>query len=817
MATEPAAGDLTVAAEREHVLPILAIRNSVLFPHLTISVSIDRSESVAAVEAAIETEDKLLAVFAQHDAEARDPSLEHLYRVGTDAVIREVRRNERGLQLLLYGLERVRLGELDPDRPYLAATVERLPTIAGDATETDALQRQLLDLATRIQHSVQAMPEADMEEIVAHLEGPMHLVYLLASMVHLTLEKAQILLQLDSRIEAMRMLARYLSHELQVLELQQQVATRARTEIDREQREYLLRRQLQTILEELGEAEGGATEAADLRRRVDEAELPEPARAECERTLRRLLSLPPAAPDFHVTRTYLETVLELPWNRTTEDNLDLGHARAVLDEDHFALEEIKERILEHLAVLKLNPEAKAPILCFVGPPGVGKTSLGASVARALGREIERLGLGGLHDEGELRGHRRTYVGAMPGRVLQAIQRAGVSNPLLLLDEVDKVGQQFRGDPTAALLEILDPAQNHTFRDNYLGLPFDLSRVFFITTANTLDTLPRPLLDRMEVLRLSGYSGEEKLEIARGHLLPQRRREAGLDEEQLTVPEATLSAIIRRYTREAGVRELDRTLASLTRKIALRCAEGRCDAYTVEPQDLAELLGPERYPTDEIRDELPVGVTAALAWTEAGGEVLYVEAVLLPGEGERLTLTGHLGEVMKESARTARSLILSRGTALDLIADPGRPHIHVPAGAIPKDGPSAGVAMATVLASLYSDLPARSDIAMSGEITLSGLVLPVGGIREKVLAARRAGLRRVILPTGNEKDIRKLSAAVREDLEIVFVETVLEVLREAIPGIDELLTAAALGTLDERETEQLEREIVKIQPSASDDP
>ncbi|MEE8526530.1 MAG: endopeptidase La [Thermoanaerobaculia bacterium] len=791
MATVASAGETPTTADQDRVLPILTIRNSVLFPHVAISVSIDRPESIAAVEAAMETEDKLLAVFAQHDAEARKPAAEHLYRVGTDAVIRQAAHTERGLQVIFLGLERIRLGEIEPGKPYLAAAVERLPTIPGDATETEALQRQLLDLATRIQQTVQAMPEVDMEEIVAHVEGPMHLVYLLASMVHLTLEKAQILLQLDSRLEAMKMLARYLSHELQVLELNQQMVTRARTEIDREQREYFLRQQLQTIREELGEGDGENAETADLRRRLDEAELPDLVHKECERALQRLSSLPAASPDFHLTRAYLETTLELPWVRATEDDLDLGHVRRVLDEDHYGLEDVKERILEHLAVLKLNPGAKAPILCFVGPSGVGKTSLGTSIARALGREFERLSLGGLHDEAELRGHRRTYVGAMPGRILQALRRAGVNNPLLLLDEVDKVGgQQFRGDPTAALLEILDPAQNHTFRDNYLGLPFDLSRVFFLTTANTLDTLPRPLLDRMEVLRLSGYSDEEKMEIARRYLLPRRRREAGLADDQLTVPDATLATMIRRYTREAGVRELERTLGRLTRKVALRCAEGRCDAVTVESSDLSDFLGPERFAADEIRSDLPVGVAAGLAWTGAGGEVLYIEAVLLPGEGEQLTLTGHLGEVMKESAQTARSLILSQGTALDLIADPGRTHIHVPAGAIPKDGPSAGVAMATVLASLYVDLPVSSDTAMTGEITLSGLVLPVGGVREKVLAARRAGLRRVILPQGNEKDIRKLSEGVREDLEIVFAGTVLEVLQAAIPGIDELLASAS---------------------------
>ncbi len=774
---------------QQQALPVLTIRNAVLFPHVAMQIAIDRPSSLAAVEAAIGSEDQLIAVFSQHDPRIESPQREHLYPVGTQAVIKQAARTQRGAQLILQGLERVSLGEIGQSEPYLQAELGDLPTVAGDPTEVEALQRQILELAARIQKAVQAMPEVEMNEVVAHLEGPMHLVYLLGSMIHLTLEKAQVLLQLDSQTEAMRMLTRFLQHEVQVLELKHQIASQAQTEINREQREYVLRQQLKAIQEELGEGAPGGSEVDELRQRLEGAELPEAVRKESERALKRMANLPSSAPDFNVSHNYLELILELPWAEETEDDLDLGHARQVLEADHYGLEEIKERILEHLAVLKLNPEAKAPILCLVGPPGVGKTSLGSSIARALGRKFERLSLGGLHDEAELRGHRRTYIGAMPGRILQGIRRAEVKNPLMMLDEVDKVGRDHRGDPTAALLEILDPAQNHAFRDNYLNLPFDLSKVFFIATANALDTLPRPLLDRMEILALSGYSDEEKLEIARRYLLPRRRSEAGLGEEQMEVSDAALAKIIRRYTREAGVRELERTLGRLARKLALRSAEGKGETFRIEPEDLSELLGPERVSHEEMREEMPPGVSAGLAWTQAGGEVLYVEAVRLSG-GEQLTLTGQLGDVMKESARAARSFILSQAEKFAPDLEPGGVHIHVPAGAIPKDGPSAGVTMATALASLYSGLPVARDVAMTGEITLSGLVMPVGGVKEKVLAARRAGMKRVILPKENLKDLAKLPEAVREEMELIPAENLGDVIRAAIPELAERLAAQA---------------------------
>jgi ATP-dependent Lon protease len=576
--------------------------------------------------------------------------------------------------------------------------------------------------------------------------------------------------------------------EYQILELRKEIAGQAETAMGREQREYLLRQQLRAIKEELGEQDPEGAEATGVRRRFEEAELPAEVRREAERELSRLESIPAASPEHQVIRTRLDLILELPWSRHTDDNLDLGRARRILDEDHYDLTEIKERILEQLAVLKLNPEAKAPILCFVGPPGVGKTSLGQSIARALGRKFERFSLGGMHDEAELRGHRRTYVGAMPGRIIQALRRVESSNPLLMLDEVDKLGRDFRGDPASALLEILDPAQNYQFRDNYLDLPFDLSKVFFITTANAMDTIPGPLLDRMEILRLSGYSDEEKLEIAKRYLLERQRTQAGLSEAQFTIPDETIAKVIRRYTREAGVRELERMLGRLARKLALQVAEGQGDVPSITPDRLPDLLGSERFQPEEARKELPPGVATGLAWTATGGDVLYVEAIQRP-DGDKLTLTGQLGEVMRESAQAAQSYILSQTQRLGIESPKPGLHIHVPAGAIPKDGPSAGATMATAVASLYTRRAVRSDTAMTGEITLTGLVLPVGGIKEKLLAARRAGLKRVILPKQNEKDLRDLPEPVRREMEVVLVDRVEDVLRAAMREPPAALAAA----------------------------
>jgi ATP-dependent Lon protease len=583
---------------------------------------------------------------------------------------------------------------------------------------------------------------------------------------------------------------RYLMHEVQVLELRNKITTEARTEMSKEQKDYLLRQQMRAIQQELGDKGGEQAEAQQLRERLEKADLPEDILKEATRELDRLEKLPPGAPDYNVIRTYLDYVLELPWKTRTEDSLDIAKARQVLDEDHFGLKDVKERILEHLGVLKLNPNAKAPILCFVGPPGVGKTSLGQSIARALNRKFERMSLGGLHDEAELRGHRRTYIGALPGRVIQAMRRAGANNPVLMLDEVDKLGHDFRGDPAHALLEILDPEQNKTFRDNYLDLPFDLSKVLFVTTANALDTIPRPLLDRMEILRLAGYSEEEKLEIAKRYLIPKQLKETGLTAEQCVLPDETVRKIISGYTREAGLRRLERAIGSVTRKVALKFAEGATGPFTVGVEDLIEMLGPEPFNQEEARRDLPPGVATGLAWTETGGDVLYIEGTLLP-DGKGLTLTGQLGEVMQESVKAAQSYIWSHAGDFDIdptLCKTSGVHVHVPAGAIPKDGPSAGVTMATALTSLYTKLPARSDVAMTGEITLTGLVLPIGGIKEKVLAARRAGIHTVIMPKANQKDLRDLPEEVRKEMEFIFAQRVEDVLQTAIPQLSERMNA-----------------------------
>jgi ATP-dependent Lon protease len=607
-------------------------------------------------------------------------------------------------------------------------------------------------------------------------------------MLSLDVGREQALLEAPTRIEAMRLMHGYLGHEVQVLELRRKISSQVETEMSKQQRDYMLRQQLQAIQQELGEKSPEKAEIDELRQRLAETELPEEVRKEAERELGRLERMPAAAPDFQVIRTWLDLVLDLPWKKAEPKPIDLVYARKVLDEDHFDLEEIKERILESLAVLKLNPKAKAPILCLVGPPGVGKTSLGQSVARALGRVFERMSLGGMHDEAELRGHRRTYIGAMPGRILQALRRAKVPDPVLMLDEVDKLGRDFRGDPASALLEVLDPEQHNTFRDNYLDLPFDLSQVFFITTANALDTIPRPLLDRMELIRLAGYSAEEKIEIARRFLLPRQLKETGLTAEQLRIEPDALRRIIAGYTREAGVRELERTLGRVARKVARRFAEGNGAAVTVRAEDLLDLLGPERIRPERYRKHLPPGVSTGLAWTEAGGDVLYVEASLLR-DARGLRLTGQLGKVMKESARAAQTFVWSHADALGIDPEVFRHsglHIHVPAGAVPKDGPSAGVALVAALASLYTGVPVRSDVAMTGEVTLSGLVLPVGGIKEKVLAARRAGIHEVILPRDNEPDLRELPEHVRGEMKFTLAERIEDVLAAALPELGQRL-------------------------------
>jgi len=774
-------------------LPLLPLKNTTLFPHLLMPLSVGRDKSVAAVEAALGTEEKELAVIAQRDATVEAPLHDDLYTYGAKAVVRKVARpNENTIELLVLGVERIMLLSTEDveEGKYKTAKVRISPPPCELTAETEALQRSVLELAGKVISLTQPQMQMDISQIVPGTEDPMKLCFLVASMMGLGLEKEQALLEVQSCTDGLRLLHTYLSHELQVLELRTKIADEARTEMSKEQREYLLRQQMRAIQQELGERNPEQADLDMLIERFEETDLPEEVRKEAERELRRLERLPSQSPDHHVIRTYLEYVLDLPWNTTTEDNLDIGRAREVLDEDHYDLKEVKERILEHLGVLKMNPDAKAPILCLVGPPGTGKTSLGQSVARAIGRKFERFSLGGMHDEAELRGHRRTYIGAMPGRLVQAIRRAGANNPIIMLDEIDKLGRDFRGDPSSALLEILDPEQNNTFRDNYLDLPFDLSKVMFITTANTLDTIPQPLLDRMEVLRLSGYIEEEKIEIAHRYIIPRQLKEAGLTPETCKITDETLQSVIRNYTREAGLRRLERAVGRLCRKAALKFAEGRTEPVVIEAGELVDYLGPQPFTLEEARKNVPPGVSTGLAWTPVGGDVLYVEAALLP-DGKEMTLTGQLGDVMQESVKAALSWLRAHAALLGIdpeVFNKNGIHVHVPAGATPKDGPSAGITAAVALASLLTDNPARSDTAMTGEITLTGLVLPIGGLKEKALAAKRAGITRIVIPKPNEKDLRDLPDEIREQMTFLPVERIEQVLEETIPVLADHLSA-----------------------------
>jgi len=771
--------------EQIRTLPLLPLKNTVLFPGLLMPLSVGRRGSLAAIEAALKTEDKEIVVVTQRDPSADSPEASDLYTIGTLAVIRKVGRSKDQMEVLVYGTERMVIVKVEEGDGYMSARVHAMPAPDDSSRETEALTLSLIEMTSKFLGLIGSPEKASPFDVMNFpREEPLRLAYMVASIMNLEAARAQALLEEPTRLETLRMGHGWLAHEVEVLELRHKIAEDARGEMSREQREYILRQQKRAIEQELGEKNAEQSEAESIREKLTKADLPEDVRKEAERELGRLEKMQSGQPEYNVIRTWLDYVIELPWNKRSEDNLDIGRARTVLDEDHFGIAKVKERILEQLAVLKLNPEAKAPILCFVGAPGVGKTSLGQSIARALGRKFERMSLGGMHDEAELRGHRRTYIGALPGRLIQAIRRAGASNPVLMLDEVDKLGRDFRGDPASALLEVLDPEQNKTFRDNYLDLPFDLSKVLFVTTANSLDTIPAPLLDRMEILRLSGYSEEEKTQIALRYLLPRQLTQAGLTPEKCEITEPALKKIISSYTREAGVRKLEQTLGRVIRKVALKFAEGVTEAVVVRPEDLAEMLGPAPILPEQARKELPAGVATGLAWTETGGDVLYIEAALLPN-GKDLTITGQLGEVMQESAKTARSFVWSHAAELGIDAAlflNAGVHIHVPAGAIPKDGPSAGVTMATALASIYSGRAARKDTAMTGEVTLTGLVLPIGGVKEKVLAARRAGLKRVILPRGNQKDLRDLPEEVRREMEFIFADRVEDVLAEMLPGL-----------------------------------
>jgi len=783
-ANQPAEANQPEPANKPFEIAVLALQNLTLFPETVVPLGVGRPRSMSAVESALATPEKLLGcVTVRLDrADDTDAKGEDLFQIGTLVMIKRMERTGDAMRIVVQGTERIRVREWKQEDPHLRAVVEILPEPRViDSEQVEATKRNLQQM---IQEALNLLPNVPTEVRIAVLGSadPVRLAYFLGSILNLGVEEEQKMLEADTADELLRLAHGNLARELEIMQLRSKIASEAQVEMDKAQRDYVLRQQMRAIQKELGEDETGeAAEAQLLRERLEKADLPDEVRAEAERELKRLERLPSAAPDYHVIRTYLDFILELPWRKSSEDKLDLPEARRILDEDHFGLEDVKERILEFLAVIKLRPDTKSPILLFVGPPGVGKTSLGRSIARALGRQFERMSLGGVRDEAELRGHRRTYIGAMPGRIIQSIRRAGVNNPVLMLDEVDKLGNDYRGDPAAALLEILDPQQNNTFRDHYLDLPFDLSKIFFIATANQLGPIPAPLRDRMEIIGLAGYSDREKLEIARRYLAPRQTTENGLNVAQFKITDGAIELIATRYTREAGVRQLERKIGSVARKVALKVAQGEVEHVEVTEANVREYLGPPQFYPEQARKELPAGVATGMAWTEMGGEVLFIEATLLPG-GRGLTITGQLGEVMQESARAAQSYLWSHaaefGIESEIFKNYGV-HLHVPAGAIPKDGPSAGVTITSALASLYTGRRVRPDTAMTGEITLSGLVFPIGGVKEKVLAAHRAGIRRILLPSRNEADVDDIPEDVRNDLQIVFVSTINEVIDAAL--------------------------------------
>lgn len=774
----------THSAGQRFEVAVLALQNLTLFPETVVPLGIGRPRSIAAVESALATQEKLLGCITvkPDHADDTDAQTSDLFGVGTLVMIKRMERAGDGMRIIAQGTERIRVIEWKQQDPFMRAEVEILPEpLIIDPEEVEAGKRNLQQM---IQEALTLLPNVPPEVRIAVLGSvdPVRLSYFLGSILNLGVEEEQKMLEANTADELVRLAHANLARELEILQLRSKIASEAQVEMDKAQRDYVLRQQMRAIQKELGEDETGEAAETDLlRERLEKAELPQEVREEADRELKRLQRLPAAAPDYHVIRTYLEFILELPWLKSSEHKLDLAEARRILDEDHYGLEDVKERILEFLAVIKLRPDTKSPILLFVGPPGVGKTSLGRSIARALGRQFERMSLGGVRDEAELRGHRRTYIGAMPGRIIQAIRRSGVNNPVMMLDEIDKLGNDYRGDPAAALLEILDPQQNNSFRDHYLDLPFDLSKIFFIATANQLAPIPAPLRDRMEIIGLAGYSDREKLEIARRYLVPRQTTENGLNSAQLKITDDTIELIAARYTREAGVRQMERNIGSIARKVALKIAQAQAETVTVTAAEVREYLGPPRFYPEQARKELPAGVATGMAWTEMGGEVLFIEATLLPG-GRGLTITGQLGEVMQESARAAQSYLWSHATEFGIEPEIFKEfgvHLHVPAGAIPKDGPSAGVTITSALASLYTGRRVRPDTAMTGEITLSGLVFPIGGVKEKVLAAHRAGIKRIILPSRNEADVDDIPEDVKNDLQLVFVSGISEVIDAAL--------------------------------------
>jgi ATP-dependent Lon protease len=763
-------------------LPVLPLRDSVAFPDTLIPLAVGQERSTRLVNDVL-AGDRSLVLVASRDPDAEEPGPEQLYDVGvTGTVARMLRVPDGTLRILVQSGPRVKIEEWVATEPYLVARVTPLPDRVEEGPELTALMRNVQATFSQIIEAVPYLPE-ELQVAVANIDDPSALAHLIAGSLRISLEERQALLEEPDVAKRLRRLSEILAHELEVVNIGSRIQSQVQSEMDKTQREYVLRQQLKAIQEELGERDPAEAEVEDLREQLERAHLPENVRRQVERELSRLEKLPPAAAEHGVIRTWLEWIATLPWGVTSDDNLDLAHAREVLDADHYDIDKVKERILEFLAVRKLKPDAHgASILCLLGPPGVGKTSLGRSIAAAMGREFERISAGGVSDEAEIRGHRRTYIGAMPGVIIRALRDAGSNNPLFMIDEIDKMGSDYRGDPASALLEVLDPEQNVSFRDHYLDVPFDLSKVMFITTANSMDTVPLALRDRMEVIQLAGYTEEEKLQIAKRYLVPRQIDRNGLRPSQIGFTDSGLKAIISDYTREAGVRNLERQIGSACRKVARQVAEGTHGRkVSVTGPRVRELLGRPRFPTEVRRRTSEPGVATGLAWTPAGGDVLFVEATAMPGTG-KLTITGQLGDVMKESAQAALSYV--RGHADGLPEDWFKTHdlhLHVPAGATPKDGPSAGVTMATALMSLVTGRPVRDDTAMTGELTLTGHVLPIGGLKEKALAAQRAGVHRVLAPRRNEDDLEDIPEHLRAGMEFIFVSEIGEVFDNALDG------------------------------------
>ena len=769
-------------------LPILPIRNAVLFPGAVAPFDVGREKSVALVEDIDGLSQPVIAIFAQRDPATDDPTQADLYPVGVAArVLKALKHSSGNYSLILQGLVRIRMEGMQHEEPYLKCRISRLDEPTGEDVETEALAMSLRDIAKQV---IQLMPELPREasSLIDSIQEAGQLADLVAANLDAPVdEKAQLLETIEVK-ERIRKVLRLLTRQLEILKMRERINSQIKEEMGKNQREYVLRQQLKAIKEELGEEDGDAGDLDVLDERITKANLPREAEEVARKQLKRLRSMQVGSAEYTVVRTYIDWILDIPWTKETTDNLDIPSVRKVLDEDHSGLDKVKKRIVEYLAVRKLKKDKKGPILCLIGPPGVGKTSLGRSVARSLGRKFVRISLGGVHDEAAIRGHRRTYVGALPGQVIQGMKKASTINPVFMLDEIDKIGHDFRGDPAAALLEVLDPEQNDTFADHYLEIPYDLSKVMFIATANVGDTIPAPLRDRMEIIEIPGYTRREKLDIARDHLIPKQLEEHGIKTKQLTFETDAVEVVIDSYTREAGVRNLERKLASVIRGVAVKVAEGHEGPYTISnAEDVREYLGAQRYSSEVAERTEETGVATGLAWTAVGGEILFIEATRMHGTG-KLQLTGQLGDVMKESAQAALSWVRTRAKSLKIdegFLEKHDIHIHIPAGAMPKDGPSAGVTMMTSLVSLLTGIRIRHDVAMTGEITLRGRVLPVGGVKEKVLAAHRAGIKRVLLPERNVADLEEVPKEIKDELEFIGVSHMTEVLKLALEEPDKL--------------------------------